>query len=300
MITGYLMESDGEAARLAGKVDATDWAERYLLPAARQGLILEVGSGPMHLLDAVTRLTGRRGVGVDVSERRLRAHASTCKPAPGISPMPVCADVASLPFLPNMFAMSYARFTLEHLGDPEHAVIEMARVTKAGGIVLLQDLDGQFVTHHPVDPPLQRAIEAVIARTAGRFDPYVGRKLYGYARRAGLVDITVTVEPYHLIAGTADPLTLTRWDEKLSILMPLAATLFGEEAAQDLIQRLHEYLADPDTLTFSMLFTVSGRVPDPGIDHCVKATIAAPQGQPGETADSLSDCSHQWEGASNP
>src|SRR5713101_3018825 len=160
----------------------------------------------------------------------------------------------------NRFQRVYCRMTLPDVKEKERAVSEMARVCKPGGTVLLQDLDGQLLWHYPEDPSVQRTLEKVVAALgATGFDPFVGRKLFSLARNAGLTNIDVQVECYHLIAGEADPHILKQWELKLEIARPqLARVLGGELEAQEQSRAFLEYLHRPDTLTYSTVFTVVG------------------------------------------
>lgn len=266
----YLLEAPGEAERLISKVDRHAWVARYIRPLAADGPVLEVGAGPSHLLAAAVAGTGQIGVAVDISQPRLRAgpHPDRDQPTtphdqidlrPG-RPYPVCGDAQHLPLRTGAFGLTYARFILEYLEDPMAAVREMTRVTRPGGHLLLQDLDGQLLQHYPVDIELQTALETFLSRIRGRLDPNIGRKLYSMARKAGLHDLTVRLEPYHLIAGAADPATLALWDAKLTHALPAAVDVLGSTLAHATKQRFLDYLADPATLTYSHLFTVTGRV----------------------------------------
>jgi hypothetical protein len=139
----------------------------------------------------------------------------------------------------------------------------MTRVCKPGGTVLLQDLDGQLLWHYPEDAEVQQTAEKVVAAlsTTG-FDPFVGRKLFWLAKKAGLTDLHVQVECYHLIAGEVDARILEQWELKLEIARPqLARVLGGASEAGRRILAFLDYLRRPDTLTYSALFTVTGRKP---------------------------------------
>jgi len=279
MTPSYLLDAPGEGARLIAKVDPSSWADRYIRGLAVKGPILEVGAGPMHLIKAVVASTRQAGVAVDISLARLQDGARRTWPDPeerssrpgsgnDVSsgrdrepPAPVCGEATRLPLRASTFGLSYARFLLEYLPDPAAAVLEMARVTRPGGRVFLQDLDGQLLLHYPVDPELQAALEHFVTKTQGRFDPNVGRKLFSCARNAGLKAITVQLEPYHLIAGAADDATLALWDAKLTHALPAATDALGPSLAALTKQRFMHYLADPDTLTYSNLFTIIGCVP---------------------------------------
>jgi hypothetical protein len=125
---------------------------------------------------------------------------------------------------------------------------------------LLQDLDGQLLWHYPEDPVVQGTVEKVVrALAATGFDPLVGRKLFSLAHQAGLKNIDVQVECYHLIAGEIEPAILAQWELKLEIAGPQLARLLGSEnEAREQSQRFLQYLCRPDTLTYSTVFTVTG------------------------------------------
>ena len=260
MSARYLMDGPREADRLREKVDTPRWVEETLATwLARGARLLEVGTGPMHLLAAAAAHTDLRvAVGVDFSLPRLAASEHQDAQS---TLAPVAADAQRLPFRDGVFDVSYTRFLLEYQPDPQKVVDEMVRATRTGGVVLLQDLDGQLVTHHPPSAELQHALELVLTGLAGRLDPYVGRKLFGLARTAGLTDIDVRIAPYHVIAGTAPPDVLDRWTRKLETAHPHVAAVLGPKAAEAVMQHFLRYLTDPDTLTFSLVFTVTGRVP---------------------------------------
>src|SRR5207248_10015511 len=98
------------------------------------------------------------------------------------------------------------------------AVGELVRVCKPGGKVLLQDLDGQLVWHYPEDALMQQTVARVLKSLAhSGFDPFVGRKLFWLGRNAGLDNIDVQIEGYHLIAGEIDGELFSQWELKLKI-----------------------------------------------------------------------------------
>ena len=84
--------------------------------------VLEVGCGRGAFQDLVTRY-----VGVDLSERVARyLH----KPF-------FCAGATALPFHDNSFEAVWSIHVLEHVPDPESALLEMRRVLKPGGLLFL-------------------------------------------------------------------------------------------------------------------------------------------------------------------
>jgi ubiquinone/menaquinone biosynthesis C-methylase UbiE len=256
----YIMEDPREAMRLELKVDPHEWVQKYLARRVRTGAqVLSVGCGPGVILRELCALDGSiRATGLDISEERVREakqrnHENTQANF-------VRGDAQAMDFASNSFDLVYSRMLMEYLKDKESAVKEMARVCKRGGTVLLQDLDGQLLWHYPEDPGVQGTVEKVVrALAAAGFDPFVGRKLFFLAYQAGLKNIDVQVECYHLIAGQIEPAILEQWELKLEIAGPQLARLLGSESeAREQSRRFLEYLRRPDTLTYSTVFTVTG------------------------------------------
>ena len=256
----YIMEDPREATRLAQKVDAHAWVQRYLAHRVQSGAqVLSVGCGPGVILREICALDSSvRATGIDVSSERVKEAKQKNH---DISQLDfVRGDAQAMEFPSDRFDLVYSRMLLEYLKDKEGAVREMARVCKRGGTVLLQDLDGQLLWHYPEDPVVQSTAEKVVkALAATGFDPFVGRKLFSLARKAGLKKIDVQVESYHLIAGEIEPAILKQWELKLEIAKPQLARLLGSESeAREQMRRFLEYLCRPDTLTYSTVFTVTG------------------------------------------
>jgi SAM-dependent methyltransferase len=257
------MEDPREALRLELKVDPDAWVQKYLAHrVCPSAVVLSVGCGPGVILRAVTNLDSSiRATGIDVSELRLQQAQEKNR---GNSRVQfVCGDAQSMDFQSSSFDLVYCRMLLQYLKEKERAVSEMARVCKPGGTVLLQDLDGQLLWHYPDDPEVQRTLEKVVtALAATGFDPFVGRKLFWLAQHAGLTNIDVQVECYHLIAGAADQHILRQWEMKLEIARPQLSRILGSETeAKEQSRAFLEFLRRPDTLTYSTVFTVAGEKP---------------------------------------
>jgi ubiquinone/menaquinone biosynthesis C-methylase UbiE len=259
----YIMEDPREATRLESKVESSAWVRKYLANHLRAGAeVLSVGCGPASILRAACAWhPSVRGTGIDISAARIEEAVQRGCGNPQLKF--VCGNAHAMPFESNRFDLIYCRMLLQYLQEKERAVAEMARVCRPGGSVLLQDLDGQLLWHYPEDPVVQPAVEKVVAALgATGFDPFVGRKLFSYAKKAGLKNITVQTESYHLIAGEIDPSSMEQWKLKLEIAKPqMVRVLGGKTQAQELTERFLEYLGQPDTLTYSVVFTVIGEKP---------------------------------------
>lgn len=256
----YIMEDPREAGRLEAKVDPDAWVQKYLAHRVRPSAeVLSVGCGPGVILHEVSELhPSIRATGIDVSADRVQEAIQRNRENPRLKF--VRGDAQAMSFPSGSFDLVYTRMLLQYLRDKEKAVAEMARVCKPGGIVLLQDLDGQLLWHYPEDAKVQRAVEKVLAALAPTgFDPFVGRKLFWMAQKAGLKNLDVQIESYHLIAGAVEKHILKQWELKLDIAKAQMAKVLGNKAeAENEIQRFLEYLCRPDTLTYSVQFTVTG------------------------------------------
>jgi ubiquinone/menaquinone biosynthesis C-methylase UbiE len=256
----YLMDDPREAKRLAAKVNPTEWIDKYFAPylcSARR--VLDIGCGPgVIAAEIASRYANLEIVGIDFSAERIQEAKNHFAHLPNARAQR--AEASALPFADDDFELIYCRFLLEYLPDPVAAIGEMVRVCKPCGTVLLQDLDGQLLWHYPQDDELERDLQAVVeALSKTGFDPFVGRKLFSYAKAVGLVDVKVRTDSYHLIAGKIDADNFKLWELKLDIALPAAAKVLGsQQAAQALKQRFLQYLLREDSLTYSVVFTVVG------------------------------------------
>jgi SAM-dependent methyltransferase len=260
---GYIMDDPREAQRLLDKVDAGPWISKYLEPHLQDaGKILSVGCGPGVFLPELAAMRPKTEiVGVDLSAERIHDAELRLRGVPNARVQ--VGDAQALPFESGSFDLIFCRFLMEYLPDKQRALQEMARICRPGGKILLQDLDGQFLWHYPEDPELQQTIERVISRLSSTgFDPFVGRKLFHLSHAAGLTDIKVQLDPYHLYAGCIENEQLELWRTKLEIARPqLKKVLGSDEAALKYSEQFLAYLRRPDTLTYSCVFTVVGNKP---------------------------------------
>lgn len=254
------MEDPREKFRLAEKVDAEKWVTQYVEPRiSTSKKILDVGCGPGALVQAVAeQYQNAQVTGLEQSADRYAAASKNLESFSNASV--VQGDAYNIPFQENEFDFVYSRFMLQYLVEPGQAINEMVRTCRPGGKVMLQDLDGQFFWNYPIDKTLQSQLESVLEHmgTTG-FDPFVGRKLFSMAKNAGLQEIDVKVEPYHLFAGSIDQDNYRLWELKLDIALPVIAdALGGSKQAQIFKDTVLDYLSRDDSITYSVQFTVTG------------------------------------------
>lgn len=260
-MTSYLMDSPKEAQRLIDKVDAKAWVGKYIKPhLVAAGAFLDVGCGPGHILAEVMALALEIGLyGVDISESRLELAARAV--AGCTTGTLFQANAVQLPLPRNTVDCAFTRFLLEFVSDTQCAVNEIVRVTKPSGTVILQDLDGQFLTYWPADEMVDQDIARVLDVTARTgFDPNVGRKLFTLAKRAGLQNIRVLLEPYHCYSGAPNDTDLQLWKRKFNILIENASKLEGLTADElrCSADRFITCLQRAEGFYYSILVTVTG------------------------------------------
>jgi ubiquinone/menaquinone biosynthesis C-methylase UbiE len=258
----YIMDDPREAMRLELKVDPEAWVHKYIAHRISPDFkVLDVGCGPGVILREIAELDPTiQATGLEISPDRARIAVDKYADNSGITF--ATGDAHAMQFSSHSFDFVYSRMLFQYLPDKQGALAEMVRVCRPGGSVLLQDLDGQLLWHYPESPNVQRAVETVVKALAKTgFDPFVGRKLFRFAQLAGLENIKVDVECYHLIAGEVRPHILEQWKLKLDIAFPQIVQVLGQQGAKKQVDSFLEYLQRPDTLTYSTVFTVVGEKP---------------------------------------
>jgi SAM-dependent methyltransferase len=170
----------------------------YLEP--RDGMrVLEVGSG-LGLLacEVASSANGVMVTGVEKSPQQLAA----ARQQDNVTYLE--GDAHNLDFPDESFDLVYARYLLEHVGDPERVLREMRRVAKPGARVVVCENDISLLR---VDPPC-RNFERVWERFAQLQeklggDALIGRRLHRLFKSAGFDRVELTVQPE--VHGFDDP-----------------------------------------------------------------------------------------------
>lgn len=205
MTERYSHGHHGSVLRSHGTRTAANSAA-HLLPHLRQGMaVLDVGCGPGTItldLAAAVGPTGRV-VGVDASEAAVAAARAEAGRRGDDRTSFAGADAYALPAADATYDVVHAHQLLQHLGDPVAALREMARVTKPGGIVAARDADYSAMTWHPASEGMTRWLSTyrALARANGG-EPDAGRRLRGWARAAGLTEVTASASAWSY--GTAE------------------------------------------------------------------------------------------------
>ena len=156
---------------------------------------VEFGTGPV-------RLTDGDAVPASVTREDRVPHPL------GPDRTTVKAEATALPYKDNAFSLVTARFSLQGLGDPHHALRELLRVCRPGGRVVIADLvrgnlagpDRDRIQRlrdpdHPGAPSIARLTELITS--AG-----------GSIRRLDVFTVERPLEPW--LAGSCDDATADR------------------------------------------------------------------------------------------
>jgi SAM-dependent methyltransferase len=205
---GWAAKDAAEYDSLAGRVTSRLADPLLAAVSAETGTrLLDVATGPGYVASRAVEL-GVEAVGVDFSETMLAFARSR---SPGVEF--VRGDATGLPFADGSFDAVVAAFVLLHLGAPERAAAEAARVLRPGGRVaftvwdvpsrgrwlgVLLDAIGDAGATPPADvppgPPLFRFADE--------------GELSGLLDDAGLGDVRVDTIDFVLQLESADEL----WD----------------------------------------------------------------------------------------
>jgi SAM-dependent methyltransferase len=163
----------------------------YLLPHLRPGLdLLDIGCGPGTITaDLAERVDPGRVLGVDTSAEVVE-HAR----ALGVTDVEFAVGNAyALGVADESFDVVHAHQVLQHLTDPVAAVVEAARVLRAGGLLAVRDSDYASFFWAPANPQLDRWLELYHELTArNRAEADAGRHLPAWVRAGGFTDLTVS------------------------------------------------------------------------------------------------------------
>jgi arsenite methyltransferase len=186
-----MLQFDAEASR---RVEAT-----YMTPdvvAQRQAVlgalelrpgerVIDIGTGPGLLAAEIAAAVGADGLvcGIDISDTMLTlARARTTRP--NSAPMEFRqAGADRLPYAAASFDVVGATQVLEYVKDVPGALVEMTRVLRPGGRVLVLDTDWDSIVWHSGDE--ERMARVLAAWEQHLIDPHLPRTLRGSLERAG-------------------------------------------------------------------------------------------------------------------
>lgn len=190
----YLLgSSDGERQRLLAQGDLLRDIARQLLdrlPLADQARAIDVGCGPLGVLDLLSDKVGPSGtvVGLDNDERMI-TWARESIAALGL--VNVTTALGSLPCdAEPLFDLTHCRLVLINSAGPEAIVASMAAATRTGGWIAAQEFDWTTWQCEPPHPAWDR-LKFLLASVFGG-DVHIGARLPDLLSEAGCREIQTT------------------------------------------------------------------------------------------------------------
>jgi SAM-dependent methyltransferase len=232
-----------------------------LAPGAK---VVEIGCGPSGCLEILSACVGPSGsvTGIERSEEAVDMARQMARDLDLKNVNVRCGDARSTGLPRDSFDLATARLVLVNVPEPEQIVAEAVALVRPGGWVAFHEADW---IAHICDPPSEAwtAIVQLLVRYTekNRIDLFVGRRLPGLLRSAGLTDIRV--KPLIHVYPPGAP--------RRNILLDFAENLSERILANGLVERLeldrlkealrHD-LDDPGRLVISHLFLQAwGRKP---------------------------------------
>jgi SAM-dependent methyltransferase len=154
-----------------------------LLRPTRGEEILDVGSGPGFLLRSIAEAVGPDGAarGLDPAPAMNAMAREHCAGVDWVSIDEGGAE--ALPYAAGSFDAVVSTQVYEYVADVAGALVEVRRVLRPGGRVVILDTDWDSVIWHAADPELHRRVMA--AWEEHLVDPHLPRTLPGLLERAG-------------------------------------------------------------------------------------------------------------------
>ena len=157
--------------------------------------VLDVGSGPAHTTSELARRVAPSGkvTGVDINAEFIAKSSARAREAK--LPMEfVHSGFPPLPFPEASFDRVFCKNVLEYVDSAAQTVVEMARVTAPGGIVVAADSDWDMMALETGEADRERNERVLAAsKSIAINQPRIGRMLFGLFRAAGLKDVKAQI-----------------------------------------------------------------------------------------------------------
>ncbi|MFJ7771011.1 methyltransferase domain-containing protein [Streptomyces sp. NPDC097107] len=234
------------------------------LPLGQGGRALDVGCGPLGIMDALSERVGEAGqvTGVDAEPRMIEMARRTIDEHHLSNVSLTNADAADTGLPQSSFDLVHTRLVLMNVPHTDQVLDEMVALTKPGGTVAVQDVDWLTRICEPPHPSWDRLVTAIaeLWRRNG-MDVMLGRRLPGMLRRRGLQDVQVRAST-HVFQHTDPYQTLLVDRAKLCRSALIEHDLITDAELDDHIEALSRHLDDPDTLVVhATLFQAWGTRP---------------------------------------
>lgn len=151
--------------------------------------VVDIGCGTGSVSFMISPMVGELGrvVGVDSNQYAINYCNEIARSQGILNAKFIISDATSLDFESHTFDISYSRFLFQHVKDASQALSEMVRVTKPGGVVMVEDCDLFTWLLYPKNESVSKLWHWYESIQLERgTDPEIGRKLYAMFLDEGL------------------------------------------------------------------------------------------------------------------
>ncbi|MFJ1580380.1 methyltransferase domain-containing protein [Streptomyces sp. NPDC088182] len=261
----YLLGSScAERERLLAQCEFLRPASVALLdtiPLPRNADVLDLGCGPLGILDLLSERVGPAGsvTGLDTDHRMIGwARKSVTELALGNvevrhEALPPATAAEAL------YDLTHCRLLLINTTRPRRILDSMAAAVRPGGWVAVQEFDWATWQCDPPHPAWSR-LKDLLATVFGG-DVHIGARLPGLLREAGLTDVRTTAHAYFWQPGDRYQTLLLSFAHLFRDRL-LRHTPLTSEELDSLTSTLHDHLARPHTtVRESLLVQARARKP---------------------------------------
>ena len=151
--------------------------------------VADIGCGTGSVSFMISRLVGKLGqvIGVDSNQYAINYCNEIARSQGILNAKFIISDATSLDFESHTFDVSYSRFLFQHVKAASEALREMVRITKPGGVVMVEDCDLFTWLVFPKNESVSKLWHWYESIQVERgTDPEIGRKLYSMFLDEGL------------------------------------------------------------------------------------------------------------------
>lgn len=214
---------------------------------------IDVGCGTGNVSFMISPMVGAQGivVGVDSNQFAINHCTEAARNQQIVNAKFIVNDATSLDFVSQTFDLAYSRFLFQHVKEANRALEEMVRVTKPGGIVMVEDCDLFTWLVYPKNDSISKLwhwYESIQVQRGT--DPEIGRKLYSMFLDEGL-------EP------TVDVYSKSVYRNRIAFWKSITAVLekINIEQLKNLVSGIEEFAMTPNSLfVFPLVFRVWARL----------------------------------------
>jgi ubiquinone/menaquinone biosynthesis C-methylase UbiE len=260
---GTLTERERLLAQAASQAPEARWLlDRIGVEAGWS--VIDVGCGPVGILDLLAERVGPLGVVVGVErEPRFVEMAQMLLSERALTSVKVVHAEALDTGLPDeSFDLVHARLVLLHQRDPRPLLEQMVRLARPGGWVAVQELDAVSFVCEPPHPAWTRLWEVTLTVT-GEFgiDVHLGRRIPSMLRAVGLEEVQAEAHTRLVHPGEYGRTHLLSLAIGMRDRIVERGLLTESELADDM-HAVQEHVDDPETVIVrEMLVQAWGRQP---------------------------------------